>query len=103
MLVKAALEIYLLLIIFLLLDAERHIAPVLLPKFDPCCRYTRLADWGYVRRCAEQAPGLPLIGNGDVFSWADYQARVNADSPLTTAMIARSVVHWVDTWPHAVG
>ena len=53
------------------------------------CRYSRAADWDYVTKCAQQVPGLPLIGNGDVFSWSDYVAHVHADSPVATAMIAR--------------
>lgn len=55
------------------------------------CRYSRAADWEYVTNCARQVPELPLIGNGDVFSWTDYQAHINADSPVATAMIARQV------------
>lgn len=55
------------------------------------CRYSRAADWEYVTKCAQQVPDLPLIGNGDVFAWTDYQAQINADSPVATAMIARSV------------
>ena len=54
-----------------------------------CCRYTRSADWGYVKDCANIDPDLPLIGNGDVFSWTDYAARINQDSDVATAMIAR--------------
>ena len=54
-------------------------------------RYSRAADWEYVTSCARQVPELPLIGNGDVFSWTDYQAHINADSPVATAMIARQV------------
>lgn len=34
-------------------------------------------------------PDLPLIGNGDVFSWTDYEAHVNGGSPIATTMIAR--------------
>ncbi|KAL0043602.1 hypothetical protein WJX79_009566 [Trebouxia sp. C0005] len=55
-------------------------------------RYSRAADWEYVTNCARQVPELPLIGNGDVFSWTDYQAHINADSPVATAMIARGAL-----------
>ena len=30
-------------------------------------------DWDYVRRCAAAAPGLPLIGNGDVYNSGGVQ------------------------------
>lgn len=53
------------------------------------CRYSRSADWEYITECAKQTPSLPLIGNGDVFSWRDYQDHVNGSSPVATTMIAR--------------
>ena len=51
-------------------------------------RYSRLADWSYIHRCADVAVAndLPLIGNGDVYTYEDYNAQV-ADSKLATCMI----------------
>ncbi|GFR41828.1 hypothetical protein Agub_g2602, partial [Astrephomene gubernaculifera] len=41
-------------------------------------RYSKLADWGYIRSCASScaAAGLQLIGNGDVFSFTDWNAHM---------------------------
>lgn len=35
-------------------------------------RYTRLADWDYIRRCKEAASPVTLFGNGDILSFEDY-------------------------------
>jgi len=36
-------------------------------------RYSRSADWDYIRACAAIKPeGLALIGNGDIFSYTDW-------------------------------
>lgn len=53
------------------------------------CRYARLADWQYIGSCAQAAPDLPLVGNGDVLSWTDYEAHMKAAPELSTCMIAR--------------
>uniref|UniRef100_A0A7S0MSZ6 tRNA-dihydrouridine(47) synthase [NAD(P)(+)] n=1 Tax=Pyramimonas obovata TaxID=1411642 RepID=A0A7S0MSZ6_9CHLO len=38
-------------------------------------RYTRQADWSYIGQCAEAIGGkIPLIGNGDIYSYKDYVA-----------------------------
>ncbi|KAL3146827.1 hypothetical protein ABBQ38_014803 [Trebouxia sp. C0009 RCD-2024] len=55
-------------------------------------RYSRSADWGYITQCAQQTSSLPLIGNGDVFSWRDYREHVNDSSPVATTMIARGAL-----------
>ena len=59
-------------------------------------RYTRPSDWGYLRRCCAAAdggvgsstggsqPSVPFFGNGDIYSWEDYEAamaRSLADAP----------------------
>ena len=61
-------------------------------------RYSRDADWGYIARCAAAAPGLPLIGNGDLYNWEEYRDHVGA-SGVVTAMIARSALikPWIFT------
>jgi hypothetical protein len=38
-------------------------------------RYTKLADWSYIDKCA-QLSSIPLIGNGDICSWQDYWHRI---------------------------
>lgn len=63
-------------------------------------RYSRLADWRYIRRCAAVASpsGLPLVGNGDVFSFKDYERHMR-DGTLATCMIGRGALikPWVLT------
>ena len=36
-------------------------------------RYTKLADWEYIERCAKAADPVPVFGNGDILSYDDYQ------------------------------
>ena len=63
-------------------------------------RYSRLADWRYIRRCAAVAApsGLPLVGNGDVFSFKDYERHMRGGT-LATCMIGRGALikPWVLT------
>lgn len=63
-------------------------------------RYSRLADWRYIERCAAAAApsGLPLVGNGDVFSWRDYERHMSSGR-LATCMIGRGALikPWVLT------
>ena len=63
-------------------------------------RYSRRADWAYVRKCASAAAktGLPLIGNGDVFGWRDYERRMSGGD-VATCMIGRGALikPWVLT------
>ncbi|KAF2355471.1 tRNA-dihydrouridine synthase, partial [Trinorchestia longiramus] len=37
-------------------------------------RYTKTADWGYIGECVAATAPMPLIGNGDVLSYEDYNA-----------------------------
>lgn len=39
-------------------------------------RYTRLADWDYVRSCVEAADPMPIYGNGDIMNFEDYEKDV---------------------------
>ena len=63
-------------------------------------RYSKLADWAYVRECARATAGaLPLIGNGDVVSFEQFHAHL-ADAPdLATIMLARGALikPWIFT------
>ncbi|CAM9311798.1 unnamed protein product, partial [Laminaria digitata] len=49
-------------------------------------RYSKLADWDYVRRvAASQDPSLaplPVIGNGDILSWRDHEERLQQAKEL---------------------
>ena len=44
-------------------------------RLDGTRRYTKLADWSYIDKCA-QLSSIPLIGNGDICSWQDYWHRI---------------------------
>ena len=62
-------------------------------------RYSRLADWEYVGKCAAACAraGLPVIGNGDVYGWEDVEAAQAAG--VATVMVARGALikPWVFT------
>ncbi|KAL0356621.1 UNVERIFIED_CONTAM: tRNA-dihydrouridine(47) synthase [NAD(P)(+)]-like [Sesamum calycinum] len=63
-------------------------------------RYSKLADWEYIYQCARAAPSsLQVLGNGDVFSYSDWNSH-KADCPeLSTCMIARGALikPWIFT------
>ncbi|ORX88395.1 FMN-linked oxidoreductase [Basidiobolus meristosporus CBS 931.73] len=40
-------------------------------------RYTKLADWDYIEKCAGLLDEMPLFGNGDVLSWEEYHQNVS--------------------------
>lgn len=41
-------------------------------------RYTKMANWDYINKCASLAAPLPVFGNGDILSYEDYKyARVS--------------------------
>lgn len=63
------------------------------------CRYSREADWEYIAKCASAAAPLPLVGNGDIFAWTDYDAHIQQIPELATTMIARGALikPWIFT------
>ncbi|KAL7538528.1 hypothetical protein ACHAXR_008618 [Thalassiosira sp. AJA248-18] len=79
-------------------------------------RYSRLAKWDYITQVASsQSPDLqqiPLIGNGDIFSYTDYEEKIlaqvnkeevgdggNKNNLLPTAMLGRGALikPWLPT------
>ncbi|KAJ1494870.1 hypothetical protein T484DRAFT_1608781, partial [Baffinella frigidus] len=54
-------------------------------------RYSREADWDYIRTCAKagQKAGVPVMGNGDVLTWEDYH---NRGEGVASCMIARGAL-----------
>ncbi|KAK7352061.1 hypothetical protein VNO80_17477 [Phaseolus coccineus] len=63
-------------------------------------RYSKLADWDYVYQCARKAPTtLPVVGNGDVFSFVDWNNHRTECPELATDMIARGALikPWIFT------
>lgn len=61
-------------------------------------RYSRLADWDYIERCAANCLQMPVIGNGDVVSFEDWNTRMQSGQ-LATGMIARGALikPWIFT------
>mmetsp|Transcript_2268 Transcript_2268/g.6775 ORF Transcript_2268/g.6775 Transcript_2268/m.6775 type:complete len:538 (-) Transcript_2268:32-1645(-) len=61
-------------------------------------RYRRNADWQYIERCAKLAHdiGLPLVGNGDIFSFEDAEEGLKACDAI---MVARGALikPWIFT------
>lgn len=63
-------------------------------------RYSKLADWEYIYQCTIKAPEtLQVFGNGDVFSYLDWNKHKFDCPKLSTCMIARGalVKPWIFT------
>ncbi|XP_028076441.1 tRNA-dihydrouridine(47) synthase [NAD(P)(+)]-like isoform X1 [Camellia sinensis] len=63
-------------------------------------RYSKLADWEYIYQCARKAPDtLQVLGNGDVFSYLDWNQNKSSCPELSTCMIARGALikPWIFT------
>lgn len=63
-------------------------------------RYSKLADWEYVYSCVRKAPNtLPVLGNGDVFSYVDWNKHLSDCPELASCMIARGALikPWIFT------
>jgi len=56
-----------------------------------CQRYSRLADWEYIKTCVQQSNGQQVIGNGDCFSYTDYE-RCIQETGVNTVMVARGAL-----------
>ncbi len=56
-------------------------------------RYTRTADWEYIRRVSDASAesGMQLVGNGDVASWTEYEEHVTSHG-VHTCMLARGAL-----------
>lgn len=56
-------------------------------------RYSKLADWDYMYQCARKAPeSLQVLGNGDIFSYTDWNKRKSDCPDLSSCMIARGAL-----------
>ena len=67
-------------------------------------RYSKLANWDYIQDVADSQSSeidrLPIIGNGDIFSYTDYEEKVLKNEGLSqTAMIGRGALikPWLPT------
>ena len=61
-------------------------------------RYTRKADWSYIKSCVEEVSPFPIFGNGDMMNFEDYN-RQKSESGVAGVMIARGALikPWVFT------
>lgn len=55
-------------------------------------RYTRSADWAYIRQVAQAAAPLPVLGNGDILSYEDYKTAREAAPEIAGVMIGRGAL-----------
>ncbi|KAG4065939.1 hypothetical protein HA402_008935 [Bradysia odoriphaga] len=82
--------------------ANKSVAHELVPKFEEwgasCItihgrskeqRYTKRADWEYIEECASKATKVPVIGNGDILNFEDYNASRATAPSLSGVMIGR--------------
>lgn len=65
-------------------------------------RYTKTANWDYIRQCAMQSVDgrVPIFGSGDVLSYQDYEEQLNFEnSKVSGVMIARGALikPWIFT------
>lgn len=91
---------------------DKPIAHTLMPKFRDWGvsmitvhgrsreqRYTKLADWDYIEKCAELADPIPVFGNGDILSYDDYQRVRDAYTSIYGITIGRGALikPWIFT------
>ena len=81
-----------------------HVGTVMLHGRSRLQRYSKLADWDYIQKVADaqsdEFEKLPIIGNGDIFSFVDYEEKVLKHKDLSpTAMIGRGALikPWLPT------
>ncbi|XP_076652840.1 dihydrouridine synthase 3 [Halictus rubicundus] len=62
-------------------------------------RYTKLADWEYIDRCAQAADPVPVFGNGDILSYDDYRRIQNKYTNVQGITIGRGALikPWIFT------
>lgn len=61
-------------------------------------RYTKLADWDYIKQCSIAGKTIPIFGNGDVYSFEDANA-FQSQSGVSGLMVARGALikPWIFT------
>ncbi|KND01319.1 tRNA dihydrouridine synthase DUS3 [Spizellomyces punctatus DAOM BR117] len=61
-------------------------------------RYTKQADWAYIKECSSAVNDLPLFGNGDILSPQDYWRQIEEEH-LDGVMIGRGALikPWIFT------
>jgi len=81
-----------------------HVGAVMLHGRSRLQRYSKIANWDYIKDVADSQSSeidrLPIIGNGDIFSYTDYEEKVLKNEGLSqTAMIGRGALikPWLPT------
>ena len=63
-------------------------------------RYQKLANWDYIQRVGTCQTDIPIIGNGDIFSYTDYEEKIaNSPNIVPCAMLGRGALikPWLPT------
>jgi tRNA-dihydrouridine synthase 3 len=55
-------------------------------------RYTKLANWDYIEECASKVKRIPVIGNGDILTFDDYQRIREKAKNVQSVMIGRGAL-----------
>ncbi|XP_046615239.1 tRNA-dihydrouridine(47) synthase [NAD(P)(+)]-like [Neodiprion virginianus] len=55
-------------------------------------RYTKMADWQYIERCAQAAKPIPVYGNGDILSFHDYKSAKEKYPSLQGVTVGRGAL-----------
>ncbi|KAG5900005.1 hypothetical protein JTB14_009091 [Gonioctena quinquepunctata] len=91
---------------------NENLAHILAPKMRDCGaslitihgrsreqRYTKSANWEYIRTVAEAAAPIPVFGNGDILSYEDYVKARETAPQLNGVMIGRGALikPWIFT------
>ncbi|XP_055383606.1 tRNA-dihydrouridine(47) synthase [NAD(P)(+)]-like [Condylostylus longicornis] len=84
--------------------ADKSVAHELLPKLENWGaaaitlhgrsreqRYTKLANWEYIEECAQKV-NIPVIGNGDIINFLDYNEKKELAPHVSSIMIGRGAL-----------
>lgn len=55
-------------------------------------RYTKMADWNYVNKCAKLANPIPVFSSGDIMSYEEYENSKVEFPDITGAMVGRGAL-----------
>mmetsp|Transcript_3203 Transcript_3203/g.4694 ORF Transcript_3203/g.4694 Transcript_3203/m.4694 type:complete len:255 (-) Transcript_3203:327-1091(-) len=86
------------------------LAAVMIHGRSRLARYSKLANWEYISQVASSQinttpleevviPTIPVLGNGDVFSYTDYEDKIAKEGISPTAMLGRGALikPWLPT------
>lgn len=55
-------------------------------------RYTKNSDWEYIEKCAASVKHIPVIGNGDILNYEDYNEKKKIAPHVSSVMIGRGAL-----------